>query len=451
MRKNAMVRGVISLMTSTFLVKVIGVVYRIPLTNLLGTAGLGLYQMVFPVYTLLLDFSGAGMPSAISKAISSSNAENKETIAKGYLKSSLKTLTAVGVVGTVVMLALSYPVSILQGNIKAVWGYLFLSPAVFFVSMISCFRGYFQGLMLMSPTSVSQIIEQVAKLILGLFFAFLFMPNVPLAVAGATLGVTLSESVALIYLYVTYKKRSKKIGIENAVAKTDKGMIKTLVKIAVPVTLCGIMIPLSHFIDSFIVVNVLKTYRADATSLYGILSGVVHTVIGLPVGLCYAFAVTAIPGVGSKKLFQDKIKKANDGILITGVVAFLCTAVCYFFASPVINVLFPALSSVEKNTAVTLLRLTAPCILLLSVLQTSNSSLVAMDKPYVPVISLGVGITVKTLLSILLISNPQINIYGSAFALIACYFIAVMINFIVILVSGAKDGVKTYNAWEGKT
>ena len=137
--------------------------------------------------------------------------------------------------------------------------------------------------------------------------------------------------------------------------------------------------------------------------------------------------------------------------MITGVVAFLCTAGCYFFASPVINVLFPALSSVEKNTAVTLLRLTAPCILLLSVLQTSNSSLVAMDKPYVPVISLGAGITVKTLLSILLISNPQINIYGSAFALIACYFIAIMINFIVILVSGAKDGVKTYNAWEGKT
>ena len=215
MQKNVVLRGAVSLMTSTFLVKIIGMIYRIPLTNLLGPLGLGLYQMIFPVYTLLLDFSGAGMPSAISKAISSSDAENKEVIAKGYLKSSIKTLSIVGIIGTTAMFLTSYPVSILQGNINAVWGYLFLAPAVFFVSMISCFRGYFQGLMIINPTSVSQIIEQVAKLVFGLFFVYLFMPNIPLAVAGATLGVSVSEGVALIYLYAVYKKRSKKIKVEK--------------------------------------------------------------------------------------------------------------------------------------------------------------------------------------------------------------------------------------------
>jgi stage V sporulation protein B len=450
MKKSLLLRGALSLATGTLIVKILGIFYRIPLTIVLGSKGLGVYQMIFPVYALLLDFSGAGMPSAISKAISCAQ-DDTMRVAKGYLKSSLKILSIVGAIGMVLMATLSYPLALLQGNKSAFLGYLFLSPAVLIVAIMSCYRGYFQGLMQMNPTSVSQVIEQTVKLFFSLFLAYLFMPNISFAVAGATFGVTISEGVSLIYLYMVYRKQDKKLLVKVNESPTDKKMIKTLIRIAIPVTVVGLMIPLSHFIDSFLVVNILKGYRTDATSLYGISSGAVHTVIGLPVGLCYAFAVISLPSVSRTPEIEKRKYKINESILVTGVVALLGTVICYLFAKPIINVLFNSFSFGEKKIAVSLLRLTSPCILLLSVLQTTNSALVAIDKPFLPVVSLGIGVLIKTVLSIILIKIPLINIYGTAFALIACYFFAVMINFIMLLSQGTKNAGKTINPIGRKT
>ena len=147
MKKSLLLRGALSLATGSFLVKVLGVIYRIPLTNLLGGVGLGLYQMIFPVYTLLLDFAGAGIPSAISKIVGEEDASIRQKIGVAYLKSALKRLSVIGAVGCLIMITLCYPISVLQGNSGSVLGYIMLAPSVFIVSLISCFRGYFQGQM----------------------------------------------------------------------------------------------------------------------------------------------------------------------------------------------------------------------------------------------------------------------------------------------------------------
>jgi len=441
MAKNKFIGGAICIAMGTVIVKLIGAIYRIPLVNLIGAKGLGLYQMIFPVYALLIDFSGASMPSALSKIISSVSDGERKAYAKAYLKVSLRHLKKVGLVGSLLLVITAYPVSLLQGNTDAFLGYLTLAPSVFLVSIISCYRGYFQGLMIMKHTAVSQIIESLFKLAFGLVIAYLLMPNVRLAVAGATLSVTLSEVIALIYLLIKYKRQTKNdIAVE---IKTDKGMIKGLIKTALPITLTGVMIPFSHFLESFIVLNALPFTQEISTALYGVLSGVVHTVLSLPVGLTYGVAVASIPTVSSLKTLEEKRRGISDGVLLTAGLGVVFSVFVYIFAPQIVNILFSKLSLEQIEISVRLLRLTSPTVLLLSLVQTTNAQLVATDKFYLPLFSLGTGIAVKIILSLILIPSPKINIYGGGISLIACYFVAVMINFIILIKKGTQDASKT--------
>ena len=437
------IRGAVWLGLGALSAKTLGALYRIPLTNLLGSYGLGLYQMVFPIYTLLLDFSGAGVPSALSKLISSGSEEDRERRAYNYLIGSLRLLAVVGIIGTLLMAVLSLPLSRLQGDKNAWLSYMFLAPSVFLVAMLTCFRGYFQGLMNMFPTAFSQVIEQVIKLLVGVIVIGRFMPNIPRAVAGATLAITVSEVVALLSLYVIYKSRKRKLPLKLTFNKAEfKSQIRNLIKVAVPVTLVGIMLPLSHVIDSFTVVNVLKTYRDDATSLYGLMSGTACTIIHLPVAVCYGIATVAIPAVSSAKNKKDKRTSSIKTLVLTLIASIPAAVLCYVLAPLVVSLIFRNLPIMEKQTAVNLIRVLSPCVVLLSLLQTSNAVLIGGGRPYVPVLSLLSGLLVKTSVSILALKNPQINIYGSAIGLIACYFTVCLINLVVISKERVKDADK---------
>ena len=210
---DGIIKGAFCLGVGTFIAKLIGAIYRIPLTNLIGGYGLGLYQMVFPVYTLLLDFSSAGVPNALSKIISGQK-YHKEYHAYNYLKTSIKVLSILGIIFSSVMFLGGKFFANFQGDDKAFLGYVFLSPAIFFVCIISSFRGYFQGLLNMKPTAISQVLEQVIKLVVGLLFAYIFINKVIYQVAGITFAITLSEIVATLFLYFVYKKRNSKLNLK---------------------------------------------------------------------------------------------------------------------------------------------------------------------------------------------------------------------------------------------
>ncbi|MCQ2387762.1 MAG: oligosaccharide flippase family protein, partial [Clostridia bacterium] len=185
-KEKSILKGATILGIGTFLAKLLGAIYRIPLTRLIGGEGIGLYQMIFPVYTVLLEFSGIGLPNALAKIISSKK-ENKEIEAIKCVNVSKKLFIKLGFICSVFMCTFSFFISKLQGNTNATISYIFLSPAIIFVSIISCYRGYFQGFSEMKPTAISQVLEQMVKVGFGLLFAKLFMPNLPLAVAGSVL------------------------------------------------------------------------------------------------------------------------------------------------------------------------------------------------------------------------------------------------------------------------
>ncbi len=425
-------KGSFFLGVGAFLSKVIGAVYRIPLLNIITAEGVGLYQMVFPLYCILLDFAGSGAPNAIAKLISGNGNINAEINSYKYLKASLKLLCILGLVFSALMLILSYPLALLQGNSNSFFGYVCLCPAVFLVSIICAFRGYFQGKMNMVPTAVSQIIEQIIKLLFGLLLTYILMPNITLAVGGATLSVTISEMICLLYLYVTYKKQKNnviKIDIEK---EEKKKLYREIIKYTIPFTLVGIMIPLSNFIDSFYIVNILKGYMENATSMYGLFSGAVLTVIGVPVAICYGISVTAIPIISKEKEQDKKIKSVNKVLLLTLVISLVFSVCCFILANFSTDILYRRMPETEKQITAKLIKICSVNVVFLSLLQTQNAIIITMGKKYFPLFSMGIGIIIKSAISIPLLFNEKINIEGVAYGLIACYFFVNIVNLICI-------------------
>ena len=424
-----MLSGAFVLGLGTFIAKLLGAAYRIPLTKIIGGTGLGLYQMVFPVYTLLLDFSGAGVPNAVAKIISSHRGFDREIYARKILKISLIFFTALGAVLSVITALLSKTIAAAQGNADAWLAYVFLSPSVFLVCAISCFRGYFQGFINMTHTAVSQIVEQVIKLIAGLTISSLFMPDIPKAVAGAALAITVSEFIALIVLAITYGLKRKKSGytklfIDKA---TFSLSLKTIFYYVIPIAFVGMVLPISKVADSFIIVNFLSENTANPTAVYGIFSGVVTTVIGLPVAVCYGVSAVAVPMVASAKKGR-KNKDAVKTILLTLAVSVPCAILLAVFAPLVIKILFGYFGTDERNLSVNLLRLTSPCVILLSLLQTLNGILIGKGNPKKPMIGMAAGVAVKIIIEVFTLKIPEIGIYGAGIAAIACYFVADLVN-----------------------
>ena len=196
-RRNSFLLGAVVLSAGGFIAKILGAVYRIPLTNMLGSYGMGLYQLVFPMYSLVLTLSGVGFSMAVSKMVAARMEQEKTIEAKRVFTSALIILFILGVLNSLMLLLGGDLIAKIQGNANLGVLYRLISPSVLLVCLVSAFKGYFQGKMNMAPTALSQICEQVIKLAAGLYLAYLFMPDIEKAVGGAVFAITLSEGVAL--------------------------------------------------------------------------------------------------------------------------------------------------------------------------------------------------------------------------------------------------------------
>jgi len=409
--RGGVARGAAIIAVGGFIVKVIGAVYRVPLTNLIGAEGIGLYQMVFPLYCAMLTVSSTGIPTALSRLISKSPEK-----ADGYLSRSLFLFGTIGAVGSVIMFVLGGFFARLQGDSAAAWCYRAISPSVFLVSVISCYRGYFQGKSNMVPTAISQIAEQAVKAAVGLLLCYFFRGSVALSAALAAVAVTLSEAGACVYL--AFKAR----GVDRSVAGALPGNKEILLTV-VPVALTAIMLPLGSLADSFIVINKLSDYTPDATALYGIYSGVVAAIVGVPVSVAYGVAVASVPALSG----GDDVKIA-DCMRFTGFIAIPCWLLLTFFAGAAVRLLYGGLAPELLTAAERVLAVDAVSVVLLSFLQTTNAVLVAKGKLTVPVLSMGASLIFRAVLCAVLSSFPGLGILGAAIAANASYALALTVN-----------------------
>ena len=501
MSKNSFVKGAGILAISGLLVKFIGAIFRIPLTNIIGTEGIGLYQLAYPIYAFLLVASTSGLPVAISKMVSEEIALGNHYGAYRIFRIALRLLTFLGIITSIILFAGSGLISKLQGNPKSIYPLRAISPALFFVSVMSAYRGYFQGMHIMTPTALSQIIEQLGKLIMGLTLAYLWMPKGPeFAAAGAILGVTLSEVAALVFMLGVYRnKKSAIIRQARATYRTHyqehpRTIIRRIIDIAVHVTIGASIMPLVNFADQIIVVNRLQpsidkvpgvphtlenfaSFVADkgeklvagltmenahilmpqlysefanklATSLYGILSGAVNTLINFPAVLTVALGMSLVPAISESHALKDRrgvVEKTTMGIRLTLLIGVPAAVGLAVLAEPILRLLYGSMEEWELAHATSLLITLSVGVIFLTLIQSLTAMLQGVGRTEVPVINLFIGAIFKVLVTYVLAGMPQWNVRGAAIGTVACYGVAAFLDFTaVIRYNGIKFSFRNF-------
>ena len=417
--KNTIFKGGIILIVAGILGKVLGAIYRIPLSNVLGAEGIGLYQMVFSVFSVVLILSSGGISASVAHNVAKirAGAGGSE---KNVLFKALGFSFFASLFFALVFLIFGGNIAALQGAPDAKIAYQMAALALLFSSLLAPFRGLTQGHQNMAPTAISQTLEQVFKLIFGLSFAYLFsMQGAAMGVFGAFLGLGIAEIIAFAYLLLSARK----------IDFSGSGYVQGFWKSNFSITASSLVIPLVLLFDSFVVVNILSWYMSVgvATALYGLQSGVVSSLINFPVVISVSLSLALLPQLSfnlSQKNFAAASQNLSSVFMVMLFILVPCALVLFFFGGEVILVLYPALDGALLATASTLLQISAVQIVFISFLQVSVSVFQSLGKAQIPIfILLGAGV-VKAVLTVLLVAAPQINIFGVAASNVVFYGIS---------------------------
>lgn len=445
MKKQSFILSAFLLAVSGVICKVLGAIYKIPLTNILGSQGMGIYYLIFPVYAFLLSVSSSSFTTAISRQISNLVSQKKHFLAYKTFKASSILLTCLGAGACILLASFSRVIAMLQGLENAYICYLVVAPSILLVAISCAFKGYFQGLQNMTPTATSQVVGQLFKLSFGFLLAKILCGNgVVFGAIGALLGVLISEAVTTLFFVIfffIFKVKNKQyfkflvVGDDEKQASL-KALSKQIFKMSLPFTISSVILPMSMVIDSFLIVNILKSMQFDklfATSLLGLNSGVVNTLVSLPSTLSVAICMSIVPYITfalSNKDYESINKKTSLAFKLSILVSLPCVFVFVFFSPYILKLLYSSTfsNSYEFNVASSLLTLSSINILYLSFLQISTALLQAINRSYIPVISLSVSLIIKIICEVILISIPSVNIAGAVISNSVCYLISSIIN-----------------------
>ena len=437
LKENKFARGALILLVGGLICKLIGAIYRIPLSNILGAEGIGIYQLVFPIFSLFLILASGGSATALSKLVASCRAKGENKRARRFLFQSIILLLVASLVFSGLFLAFGGPLSSFQGNEKAALGYVGAAIAIVFASVLTAFRGYFQGYQNMTPTAVSQIIEQVLKLVLGLTFAHLLIGRGPAYGAmGAMIGVGVSEIFALLYLAITYAFKRKKLDIlEPEIETTFSQDLKLLIKQTLPITLNSLIMPLILAIDSFLIVNLLVSGGNSSeisTEMFGVYSGMVNSLVNFPTVFSMALAISLVPAISYGREKQEKNLDASSVFKLIFYIAIPCIFIYFCFSREIIAVLYPSATNQNLlSLGALLLRISAINILYISLLQITTAILQGNGKSLAALANVSVAGVIKILLTLVFVSGA-FGIYGAAIASAICYSIAAGLNIITL-------------------
>lgn len=441
-KKESFMSGVMTLMISQIIVKIFGLVYKIYLTNRpgFGDTGNAIYNSGYQIYALLLLLSSIGIPNAISKLVSEKTSLGDYKGAHKIFKISFMLLTVIGTIGSLILFfGADFIANTILQIPEAKLTLMCISPSIVLVAMSSVIRGYFNARSNMKATGDSQALEQILKTVFTVIaveiVAHLTSNNVTLMAAGANFATTISVIGSFIYIYKFYKVRKKEIHQEIQTAEKfeeedTKGIISSIFKISIPISLTSIVSSVNKNIDSITVVRGLKkiTTEAIAKEQYGILAGKVDTLVALPLSFTVAFATALVPGLSSAKAKNDNQaieKRVKLSLLITILIGMPCAFGLCVFAKQILQLVFP-----NAAAGANILQYISFLVVFATLAQTVNGALQGLGDFKTPVIALIIGVIVKTILNVLIIPIPGIGIIGATLSSQICQFIAFFIGFI---------------------
>ena len=430
-------KGTMILTISSIIVKVIGSLNWIILSRVLGGEGIGLYQMGFPIYLMAITVSSAGVPVAISIITSEKLANKDYRGAKRVFNVSLRLLLLSGLLFSS---ALFFGADFLINqhiirDARAYYSIIALAPAVFFVTFLASFRGYLQGWQIMTPTATSEVVEQLVRVITMLIFADLFMPyGLAYAAGGASMGAGAGAFCALLVLMWFYRRLKKRLHAEieaqdeSIPLESAGSIIKRLLKLALPVSLTSLMLPIGANLDLLIVPQRLEVAGFDvrhATELFGYLTGMAVPLVNLAAIFTAAMTISLVPSISESRTLghfnaiQEKIRIA---FRVAMIITFPCFMGLFFLAEKVAALIYnaPGAAGAIQTMSVG--------ILFLGMHQISTGILQGLGKTAIPVINMLLACLVKVVISWWLTAIPYLGIKGASLATVADFAVAAIIN-----------------------
>ncbi len=440
MSKGNFIKGAAILSVAGLLVKILGAIYRIPLTNLIGTEGIGYYQPAYNIYNLLLVVSLSGFPTAIAKMVSERRAHNNYEGAYQVYKISRWGLFLIGLISSIFVFVFARDLVTFLGYPGSYYSMLALIPALFVVPLLSAYRGFFQGMQNMTPIALSQLIEQIFRVAVGLYLAYALVDTgLEEAAAGATFGASAGGVAAFVLIYLMFFFNRKNIKEEIVTSMNNKTesvqyVVKSLLYIAIPITIGASIAPLMGIMDSYIVSDRLTSIGYNdiqIADMFGELSGTAQTLINFPQVFSTAVAMSLVPAITeafAKKQMTKLNITANAGVKMSLIIGLPCGIGLFMLAEPIIALLYPSIGAAQHASSGVLLEILSIGVIFLTLVQAFTAILQSVNKQFHPVKNLALGLIVKVGLSYILIGMPNINIKGAAVSTTVAYFIVALLN-----------------------
>ena len=442
-RQQSFMKGAAILTASTLIVKILGLLFSIPLANLIDTEGMSYFYAAYDVFAVFLALSTAGLPIAVSRMVGTAYSQGRKKEADRVFFVAFWLFFGIGLAGSLLMCFGAWDIAAVYGNPQAAPAIIALAPTMFFISIMSALRGYFQGRSNMVPTAVSQTIEAVTKVVIGVGLAVYILRQYDSnewAAVGAIIGVSVSAFLGTLYLAI-YKwnqnRRDKQVQWEDAPSAGKRELLIILLKFAIPITLGSCFLHLLDFIDGGILMNQLQHTAgfslAEAQDMEALL-GHARKFFDLPGAFVMPISTSLLPVLSGA--FASGNREEVDHISFTSLRVTLLISIpasvgMCLFADPICRLLLAGKVSAAAGTA-PLLSMLSVAIAFNSMLYVTNAILQSLGRPTAPVINMAVGGIVKITLSFVLIGVPQINVMGAAISTVASYALIMILNFLSI-------------------
>lgn len=439
---NLFFSGVVVLTAANLLVKVIGLLFKIPMTNKFGDEVMGYYNSAYSIYTFFYMISTAGLPVAVSIMISDARAKGRLNQIKRIFGVTVGLFFLIGMAGMALMFFGSgwYSADVLKAE-PTKYCMMVIAPMLFLICISSAIRGYFQGFQQMVPTAVSELIEAFCKLAVGIVMAMYAQSKYPgqyhIIAAYAALGLTVGAGLSMLYLVIaklTFRESAytaeflEKCGGENFSVDPASSIMKRLVIVALPITLSSSIMSLATMVDSILVQRLLQQgsllfsamTQSEATAMYGNYTSRVVSMFNLPPVLVYPISCSIVPLISAAR-GQGDTKRVGTIMESSLRCAVLIGAPCALgmtaLAEPILRLFFKGESSIA--TATPLLRLLAPSSFFVCILAVLTAILQSCGKERLPLVSMVCGVCVKIVTNMILIR--LIGMYGTPISTFLCY------------------------------
>ncbi|MBX7340856.1 putative polysaccharide biosynthesis protein [Clostridium chauvoei] len=432
MKKQSLIKASLILGITGIIARFLGLFFRWPLIMLIGDEGVGYYQMSYPLYMFFVAMA-SGVPVAISKMISEKRAKNDVIGIFEVVKESTILMMVLGVGTTFILFFFAKPIiSFLRWDMKAYYALLGISFAPLIISFMTIYRGFFQGLQNMTPTGISQILEQIGRVVIGVGLAVILLPKgIEYSAGGAAFGAAAGGLIGGTYLYIKYRHVKREMVIRRIQANPE--VLNNILKIALPISVGATVGTIMNLIDSILVPQKLLTAgltSQQSTILYAQLTGKAAVIVNIPLTLSMALCTSLIPIIAENYILGRK-KELNSKVVLSlklsSVIAMPCMLGLFCLAGPIMKLIFPG--KFEGIEILQFLSLSIPFVILT---QTTTSILQGTGHYIRPVINLFIGCLVKVVLTLVLVPIPSINIYGAVIASVSAYIVATVLNLISV-------------------